>query len=153
MVARVVTQAIGGKVRGKRHGPEGSEVRITAQTNELMNDVKYQTIHMSHVGSILQITLIRNNVFKSTYTLIRIKDGWQPRQIMVHDTTTLFPKSYHILQLKHENRFCIKTIILPRSKRKGSKRPRIRIISKIQIPHFQDQSCPKPVWLSNLILA
>jgi hypothetical protein len=72
MVARVVTQAIGGKVRGKRHGPEGSVVRITAQTNvslehclfELMKDEKYQTIHVSHVGSILQITSIQINVFK-----------------------------------------------------------------------------------------
>jgi hypothetical protein len=71
-VARVVTQAIGSKVRGKRHGPEGSEFRITAQTNvslerclfELMKDKKYQTIHMSHVGSILQITSIRINLFK-----------------------------------------------------------------------------------------
>jgi hypothetical protein len=31
---------------------------------ELMIDEKYQTIHMSHVGSILQITLIQINVFK-----------------------------------------------------------------------------------------
>ncbi len=73
VVARVVTQAIGGKVRGKRHGPEGSEVRITAQTNvsllehslfELMKDEKYQTIHIFHVGLILQINSIRINVFK-----------------------------------------------------------------------------------------
>ncbi len=48
----------GGKVRGKRHGPEESEVRIKVQTNvslerclfELMKDKKYQIIHMSHVG-------------------------------------------------------------------------------------------------------
>jgi hypothetical protein len=68
MVARVVTQAIGGKVKGKQHGPEGSGVWITAQTNvslehclfELMKDEKYQT----HVGSILQITSIWINVFK-----------------------------------------------------------------------------------------
>ncbi len=72
MVARVVIQAIGGKVRGKRHSPKGSEVQITAQTNvslercllKLMKDEKYQTIHMSHVGSILQITSIQINVFK-----------------------------------------------------------------------------------------
>ncbi len=61
----------GGKVRGKQHGPEGSEVRITAQTNvslehrlfELMKDEKYQIIHMSHVGLILQITSIRINMY------------------------------------------------------------------------------------------
>ncbi len=43
-----------------------------AQTNvllehcllELMKDKKYQTIHMSHMGSILQITSIRINLFK-----------------------------------------------------------------------------------------
>jgi hypothetical protein len=62
----------GGKVRGKRHGPKGSQVRIMAQTNvslerslfKFMKDKKYQTIHMSHVGSILQITSIRINIFK-----------------------------------------------------------------------------------------
>ncbi len=62
----------GGKERGKQHGPEGSEVRITAQTNvslehclfELMKDEKYQIIHMSHVGLILQITSIWINVLK-----------------------------------------------------------------------------------------
>jgi hypothetical protein len=72
MVACVVTQAIGGKVWGKRQGPEGSEVQITAQTYvslehclfELMKDEKYQAIHMSHVGLILQITSIWINVFK-----------------------------------------------------------------------------------------
>jgi hypothetical protein len=63
----------GGKVRGKRHSPEGSEVWVTAHTNvslehclfQQMKDEKYQTIHMSHVGSILQITSIRINVFKA----------------------------------------------------------------------------------------
>ena len=68
MVARVVTQAIGGKVRGKRHGPEESEVQITAQTNvslercrfELMKTEKYRIIHIFHVGSILQITFDPN---------------------------------------------------------------------------------------------
>jgi hypothetical protein len=62
----------GGKVPGKRHCPEGSEIWITAQTNvslehrlfELMKDEKYRIIHISHVGSILQITSIRINVFK-----------------------------------------------------------------------------------------
>jgi uncharacterized protein YpbB len=71
-VARVVTQNIWGKVRGKQHGPEGSEVRITAQTNvslehclfEIMKDEKSQTIHMSHVGLIFQITSNRISVFK-----------------------------------------------------------------------------------------
>ena len=61
-----------GQGTGKWHGPEGSEVRITAQTNvslecclfKLMKDEKYQIIHMSHVGSILQITSIWINVFK-----------------------------------------------------------------------------------------
>ncbi len=83
MVAHVVTQAIGGKVQGKWHGPEGSEVRITAQTNVslehcvfgLMKDEKYQTIHMSHVGSILQITSIQINVFK---VCLRINSNKRP---------------------------------------------------------------------------
>jgi hypothetical protein len=51
---------------------EAARSRITAQTNvslehclfELMKDEKYQTIHMSHVGSILQITSIQMNLFK-----------------------------------------------------------------------------------------
>jgi hypothetical protein len=62
----------GGKVRGKRYGPEGSEVQITAETNvslkhrlfELMKDEKYQIIQVSHVGSILQIISIPINLFK-----------------------------------------------------------------------------------------
>jgi hypothetical protein len=49
-----------------------SEVWITAPTNvslegyllEFMTDKKYQIIHMFHVGSVLQITLIRINMFK-----------------------------------------------------------------------------------------
>ncbi len=77
---RVVTQAIGGKVRGKWHGPEGSEVQITAQTIvsvfKLMKDEKYQTIHMSHVGSILQITWIRINMFK-----VYLHINWNKRRL------------------------------------------------------------------------
>jgi hypothetical protein len=73
---------MGGKVPGKPHDPKGSEVQIMVQTNvslercifELMKEEKYQTIHMSHVGSILQITSIRINLFNVCLTLIPIKD-------------------------------------------------------------------------------
>ncbi len=62
---------LGARYEGRGMVPKGQRLK-TARTNvslehylfELMKDEKYQTIHMSHVGSILQITLIRINVFK-----------------------------------------------------------------------------------------
>ncbi len=58
-----------------------SEVRITAPTYvslerclfKLMTDKKYQIIHMFHVGSVLQITLIHIKVFKVCLHIISFK--------------------------------------------------------------------------------
>jgi hypothetical protein len=89
----------GGKVRGKRHGPEGSEVWITAQTNvslerylfKLMKDEKYQIIHMSRVGWILQITSLGINLFKVCLQIDLKKGCWQPRQkwLMTQHASTM----------------------------------------------------------------
>ncbi len=72
-----------------------------AQTNvslehclfELMTDEKYRIIHMFHVGSVLQITSIRINVFKvclhiSSY--IRLLTT----STMIQDTTHIYNESW-----------------------------------------------------------
>ncbi len=50
------------RVRVSNHG--ATNVSLERCLFELMKDKKYRTIHMSHVGSILQITSIRIKVFK-----------------------------------------------------------------------------------------
>jgi hypothetical protein len=55
-----------------------------------MKDEKYQTIHMSHVGSILQITLIQINVFKVCLRINSNKKTVDNLVKMIHDTTPIF---------------------------------------------------------------
>ncbi len=56
MVASVVTQAIGGKIRGKRHGPKGSEVRITAQTNVSLEHCLFELYERREVSNYTHVS-------------------------------------------------------------------------------------------------